>query len=276
MRLILVRLAIVGSAFALAATDTLALCSAKAIPLPGQALIESIAKISCDLTSRSLNDGEGQSDARLNNTLSMKLDYERQCYRHTEMILNNGLRRLQAAVGETINAINKCRSIAGRSNPISAFTGVPRPEAALLSSPSEFNCEFKNDSPVQPESDTLRGQEVALNMKFDYERQCYRHAALIAHDRLQRLQSSVRETVRAVNTSRAGSKSSPSVWASSASRRPSHASGQLSAPKQQMRNVRNSADTEQAPCATSGDRCIGRDPDAHIRSMMQIEAHGDF
>jgi len=275
MGLVLVRLAIIGSAFSLAATDTLAQCSAKAIPLPGQALLEPTAKINCGFTSSSLNDGQGQSDARPNSTLSMQLDYERQCYRHTEMILNNGLRRLQAAVGETINAINKCRSIASRSTPVSAYTGVSRPEAALLTSPSEFNCEFKNDSPTQPNSDPARGQEVALNMKFDYERQCYRQAALIAHDRLQRLQTSARETVRAVNTSRAGSKSSPSVRPSSASK-PSFASAQSSEPKPKMRNVPNSADTEQAPCATYSDRCIGRDPDAHIRSMMQIEAYGDF
>src|SRR5262249_42291727 len=114
------------------------------------------------------------------------------------------------------------------------------------------------------------------NTKLDYERQCYRHAALIAYDRLERLQTSVRETVKAINTSRTGSKSSPSAWASSASRRPSLVSGQSSVPQQQMRNVPNSAGIEQAPCVIYGDRCIGRDPDAYIRSMMHIEAHGDF
>src|SRR5262245_7961039 len=99
MRLIPVGLAAIGAALALTATDGMAQCSATAIPLPGQALLEPAAKISCDFTSSSLKDGEGQSTVdgqstrRPISTLTMKLDYERQCYRHTEMILSNGLRR---------------------------------------------------------------------------------------------------------------------------------------------------------------------------------------
>src|SRR5438477_6208450 len=168
----------------------MAQCSA---PLPTRALLESAAKISCDFTSSSLNDGEdqnpvnGQSKWRPDSTLPMKLDYERQCYRHTEMILSNSLRRLQAAMGETIKAINKCPSVTGRSTAaVRAKKGVPLPEAALLSPAFAFDCEFNNDSSersaVQPQ--TSRGQsetnaEMAPNMKLDYERQCYRHAALI-------------------------------------------------------------------------------------------------
>jgi hypothetical protein len=34
-----------------------------------------------------------------------RLDYERQCYRHAELIVRDRLERLQAAVGETINSV---------------------------------------------------------------------------------------------------------------------------------------------------------------------------
>jgi len=290
MRSILAGLAIVGAAFALPATDGMAQCSATAIPLPSQALLEPAVKISCDFRTSSLNDAEGQSSVngqpitQPNSTLPMKLDYERQCYRHTEMILRSSLRRLQAAMGETIKAINKCPSVAGRSTSTGAKTGVPPAQPALLSSPSEFNCEFKNDSSdrsaVGPQSDASRSQsetnaEATLNMRLDYERQCYRHAALIAYDVLQRLQTSARETVKAVNSSRAAAKSSPSASPAAAARRPSLYS-QASVPKQQRRDVPKSSGNEQSPCVMSGDRCIGRDPDPLIRSMMRIEGYGGF
>jgi hypothetical protein len=34
-----------------------------------------------------------------------RLDYERQCYRHAELIVRDRLERLQGAVGETINSV---------------------------------------------------------------------------------------------------------------------------------------------------------------------------
>ena len=39
--------------------------------------------------------------------------------------------------------------------------------------------------------------------KLDYERQCYRHAEMIVRSRLQLLQGSVDETIKAVKTQRA-------------------------------------------------------------------------
>ena len=36
-------------------------------------------------------------------------------------------------------------------------------------------------------------------MTLDYERQCYQHAETILRDRLQQLQASVGETIKAVN-----------------------------------------------------------------------------
>jgi hypothetical protein len=48
---------------------------------------------------------------------SSKLDYERQCYRHAEMILRDRLLGLQASVGETIKAVNRRRATAARRPP---------------------------------------------------------------------------------------------------------------------------------------------------------------
>jgi rare lipoprotein A (peptidoglycan hydrolase) len=116
--------------------------------------------------------------------LQTKLDYERQCYRHAAMIAHDRLRNLQASVGETIQAVGR-----------GAQPAVPLPERALLTSPAQFDCEFKTASPG---TQAGSGADGALRTKLDYERQCYRHAEMIARDRLRRLQAAVGETIRAV------------------------------------------------------------------------------
>jgi hypothetical protein len=297
MRLILVGMVITGATLALSATDGMAQCTAKSIPLPSRALLEPLPKISCEFTSSSLGEGgsqnptssSGQTTASPNGTLPMRLDYERQCYRHTEMILHEGLRRLQASVRETIKAINKaCPSIT-RSTGAGAKLSIPLPNAALLSPPQEFVCDFKNNasntSASQSQSDT--NAELALGMKLDYERQCYRHAALIVYDTFQNLQSSVRETTKAISSSQALAKQTPqSKPKPSSVTRPSLASipppgskqpskEQAREPvKQQKSDLPAPSNIEQAPCAIFRDRCLGRDPDPRIRSMMTIESHG--
>jgi len=70
---------------------------------------------------------------------------------------------------------------------------VPRialllPIRAQLSAPVEPDCEFKT---TEPNTDDRQ--------KLDYERQCYRHAAMIARERLRLLQSSVRRMARAAD-----------------------------------------------------------------------------
>lgn len=82
----------------------------------------------------------------------------------------------------------------------------PLPDSALLRSLPDFNCEFKTnsaDASVPPQSNPPRdqadGAAGALQVKLDYERQCYRHAAMIAHDRLRNLQASVGETIKLID-----------------------------------------------------------------------------
>ena len=298
MRLTLAGAAITGATLLLFGTDGMAQCSMTSIPLPNQALLGPAPKISCDIASATLGNGggsgpsnaiNGQSNASPSGTLSMRLDYERQCYRHTEAIFSTWLKRLQASMGETIKAVSKaCPSAtASRATGSGVKTLIPLPDTALLSPLSEFNCEFKNDgsnkSAGGPSSYASRGPsdtnaEAVLAMKLDYERQCYRHATLIAFEALQRLQASVRETIKAVNSSsRALAKQPPLPKPSPVARPPSAkqptlASRPTPAPKQQTPAVPNPGVVEEAPCAVFRDRCLGRDPDPRMRSIMRIES----
>jgi hypothetical protein len=71
------------------------------IPLPAQALLASPPEFECEKTTPT----HGQTDPDA--ALRAKLDYERQCYRHAEMILRDRLLGLQASVGEMIKAVNR-------------------------------------------------------------------------------------------------------------------------------------------------------------------------
>jgi Protein of unknown function (DUF3551) len=67
------------------------------IPLPEQALLAPIPEFDCEFKPSTV---DGATDT----ALRMKLDYERQCYKHAETILRDRLRLLQASIGETIKA----------------------------------------------------------------------------------------------------------------------------------------------------------------------------
>jgi hypothetical protein len=69
---------------------------------------------------------------------------------------------------------------------------IPLPERALLERQAEPDCAFRG-----PLSNPVTAEEA--RMKLDYESQCYRQAEFIVRERLQRLQDSVDETVRAVS-----------------------------------------------------------------------------
>src|SRR5262249_43994171 len=55
-------------------------------------------------------------------------------------------------------------------------------EAALLSPQPEPDCVFRTDDP-----------NVSERQQLDYERQCYRHAEMIARNRLEMLQNAIRQ-----------------------------------------------------------------------------------
>jgi hypothetical protein len=83
------------------------------IPLPDHALLTPQAEFDCEFKTTVVDDASNQpqpsptraqADPSPDVVLGMKLDYERQCYQHTAMIVRHRLRLLQASVGETIKA----------------------------------------------------------------------------------------------------------------------------------------------------------------------------
>jgi hypothetical protein len=71
------------------------------IPLPAQALLAPPPEFECEKTTPTRVQTDPDTELRA------KLAYERQCYRHAEMILRDRLLGLQASVGETIKAVNR-------------------------------------------------------------------------------------------------------------------------------------------------------------------------
>jgi hypothetical protein len=226
MRPILLAAAMIGAMPVLAATDAMArspMCPAAgagisagartSIPLPDRALLAPPAEFDCAFRTAGLDRASDAppppAGAQADAALHKKLDYERQCYRHAEMILRSRLLDLQAPAGATIQAVAKCDAANKRT---SARRGsrmaIPLPDRALVAAPPEFACEFKDagrdDAGVQPQPSPPRAQtdsstDQALRRKLEYERQCYRHAEMIMRDRLLELQASLGETITAIN-----------------------------------------------------------------------------
>jgi hypothetical protein len=67
--------------------------SRRPIPLPAEPLLSPQPEPSCEV--------ESNADER------QKLDYERQCYRHAEMIVRGRLQILQSSVDKTISAVKR-------------------------------------------------------------------------------------------------------------------------------------------------------------------------
>jgi hypothetical protein len=188
------------------------------IPLPEQELLTPAPEFNCEFKTTSVGNAGGQpqpsptraqTDPSTPGELRKKLEYERECYRHAEIILRDRLRQLQAAVGETIEAVNRSEQPAATTGISTgpARTVIPLPEQELLTAQPEFDCEFKttsvDDASDQPQTSPTHAQadlatDVTLRMKLDYERECYRHTEMIVRDRLRLLQVSVGETMKAV------------------------------------------------------------------------------
>jgi len=66
------------------------------IPLPAAPLLSPQPEPSCEFETTESNADERQ-----------KLDYERQCYRHAEMIVRSRLQLLQGSVDKTISAVKR-------------------------------------------------------------------------------------------------------------------------------------------------------------------------
>jgi hypothetical protein len=138
------------------------------IPPISAELLSPQAEPSCEPETTSSNTDERQ-----------KLDSERQCYHHAEMIVRSRLQLLQDSVDKTISAFKRPQ--------------IPLPAAPLLSPQPEPSCELETT-----------GSNVNERQKLDYERQCYRHAEMIVRSRLQLLQDAVDKTMGAFNRSERG------------------------------------------------------------------------
>jgi hypothetical protein len=96
----------------LVTTGLLAGCAGD-VPLPSSALLEQLHAPRCEYRKASPGkDGAEESEAS-----RIKLDYERQCYRHAEMIARARLRRLQSSVSRTVVALRAERAAHGRGLP---------------------------------------------------------------------------------------------------------------------------------------------------------------
>jgi len=142
--------------------------SRTAIPLPAAPLLSPQPEPGCEFET-----GESKIEER------QKLDYERQCYRHAEMIVRSRLQLLQDSADKIISALKR--------------TPTPLPAAPLLSPQPEPSCELETT-----------GSSGDDRQKLDYERQCYRQAEMIVRSRLQLLQDSVDKTIDAIKRSERG------------------------------------------------------------------------
>src|SRR5262245_59273446 len=85
----------------------------------------------------------------------------------------------------------------------SARTSIPVPSEALLAIPAKPDCEaagqqLASTAGVPSPSPTEKNADLALRIKLEYERECYRQAEVRVREQLRKLQASASETVRAV------------------------------------------------------------------------------
>jgi hypothetical protein len=73
-------------------------------------------------------------------------------------------------------------------------------EADLLKQPPAPDCRYrgtKGDEPVSRAADGAgESKPDEAHIKLDYERQCYKHAEMIARERLAKLQTSMRHATQ--------------------------------------------------------------------------------
>ena len=115
------------------------------------------------------------------------------------MVVRTALQRLAAGHRTLIQpSLNGSRGRRGVSALVaSALAGllsaceVPLPDGALLQPLPAPKCEQRNAAKAGDDAEALRA-------KLDHERQCYRHAEIIARGKLRNLQTSVAQTMVAL------------------------------------------------------------------------------
>jgi len=272
MRLNLLVSAFVGAASVLAAAEAMAQCTTKSIPLPVAALLTPPPESKCAFQIASLNAAPSQ------------LDYERQCHRDAGVILRDRLLQLQASVGEAVKAINRaCPAAVSTAGPGSR-PSIPLPRRTLLTPPLDVDCTFKDGSDAADSAPRPTPAEAiaAVRVKLDYERQCYRHNEIILRNGLEQLQAAVGETIKAVSgndrSAASAAKQQPVAKQQPAAKQQSAAATQQPLAMQQPAAMEErpndrASRIQEAPCAAfSRGRCVGRDPDARVRSMMSHDS----
>src|SRR5947208_1564189 len=91
------------------------------------------------------------------------------------------------------------RAVTGNVPRSRAKAAVRVPDQALLKLPAEPDCEYKpaTAAATTPGAPAASDPAEAQRVKLDYERQCYRHAALIARDKLRQVQAALAASVKA-------------------------------------------------------------------------------
>jgi hypothetical protein len=273
MRLNLFVSAFIGAASVLAAAEAMAQCATKSIPLPDAALLTPPPESGCAFQIVSLNAAPSQ------------LDYERQCHRDAGVILRDRLLELQASVGVTVKATNRACPAADSAAGPGSRPSIPLPRRTLLTPPPDVDCTFKDSSDAADSapSPTPAQAAAAVRMKLDYERQCYRHNEMILRSGLEQLQAAVGETIKAVTgndrSAASAAKGKPAATQQPSAKQQSAAATQQPLAMQQPAAMGEqthdrASRTQEAPCAalSSQGRCVGRDPDARVRSMLSRDS----
>jgi hypothetical protein len=84
-----------------------------------------------------------------------------------------------------------------------AKKAIPVPNQALLAAPGKPDCEaggqqLASAAVVPPSPPSEKNADLALRIKLEYERECYRQAESRVREQLRKLQASASETVKAV------------------------------------------------------------------------------
>lgn len=83
-----------------------------------------------------------------------------------------------------------------------AKKAIPLPNQALLTVPGKPDCEASGQQLASaagvPSLPSEKNADLALRIKLEYERECYRQAESRVREQLRKLQASASETVRAV------------------------------------------------------------------------------
>jgi hypothetical protein len=221
--------------------------SKPSIPLPRHALLTPPPNLDCAFkdSADAADSAAKPTPAEAIAAVRMKLDYERQCYRHNEIILLNDLDQLQAAVGETIKAVtgnDRSAASAAKQQP-----AAKQSAAATQQSAPKLQSATATPLPAAKPQSAAAAQQPAANGNPAAKQQPAAKQSAAAPQQPAAKQQSAAATQQPLAMQQ------PAAMQEQAYDRPPR--------------------ILEAPCAGfSRGRCVGRDPDARIRSMMSHDS----